>query len=162
MRKFLLLLSLLLIGLSVLAGDLKEPEEVPILGEGGVLDRITNYLFAIFIIVATIFIIVAAFQFVIATGEPEKINKAKMSLLYALIGVLVAFSSKGLVEFIEKVVKPGQEIRTCADYCKVQDFGTEGNCLPQCGLLWGRHAPGGDDLCPPAKPPNPPNQCCCL
>lgn len=111
MGKILLILFLFLFSLSlivpfVLAQDLKEPPEPPILGEGGVLDRITNYLFVILLMVAAIFIIIAGFQFVTAAGDPEKLNKAKISLLYALIGVLVAFSAKGLVKLIETIAGP--------------------------------------------------------
>lgn len=100
------LLVFLLIGLSGLAQD-QNVEQLPILGEGGVLDRIFNYLFWIFIIAATISILVSGFYFITASGDPEKFHKAKMMLLYTLIGVLVAFSSKGLVMLVREVLLSG-------------------------------------------------------
>lgn len=72
-----------------------------------VLFRVTKYLFGIFIIAAVIFFIIAGFQFVTAAGDPEKITKAKWSLFYGLIGVLVAFSAVGLVKLIKEIVGGG-------------------------------------------------------
>lgn len=107
-----ILLVFLLTGLSGLAQaqDLEQLRDVPILGEGGVLDRITNYLFGILLIAAAISIIVSGFYFITAAGDPVKFHTAKMMLLYALIGVLVAFSSRGLVMLVKEVLfSEGQE-----------------------------------------------------
>ena len=88
--------------------DLIEPPDVKILGQGGILDRIINYLFVILLIAAIIFIIIAGFYFVTAVGDPEKFHKAKMMLLYALIGVLVAISAKGLVILVIRMAAGGE------------------------------------------------------
>jgi hypothetical protein len=54
-------------------------------------------------VVAVIYIIMAAFNFVTAAGDPEKVTKARNFVLYALIGVLVAFAAKGLINLISKI-----------------------------------------------------------
>jgi len=122
----LLVFLLLLMGSSGLANanDLEKLPDVPILGEGGVLDRIFNYLFWIFIIAATISILVSGFYFITARGDPEKFRTAKMMVVYALIGILVAFSSRGLVFFIKNMVGTGEPTeRTCSGWCASQGYG---------------------------------------
>ena len=83
---------------------LAQPTEAPTLDIMVVLDRITNWLFALLLIVAAIFIIIAAYFFVTAQGDPEKTKSARNFVLYAVIGVLVGFIAKGLVIFVKTVV----------------------------------------------------------
>ena len=81
-----------------------QPEEAPTADIMLTLDRITNWLFAILLLIAAIFIIVAAFYFVTASGDPDKTKKARDFVLYAMIGVLVAFAAKGLVILVSRMV----------------------------------------------------------
>ena len=67
------------------------------------LDNLTDWMFAILLIIAAIFIIVAAFNFVTAAGDPEKTKTARMYVLYAMIGVLVGISAKGLVALVRRI-----------------------------------------------------------
>ncbi len=76
------------------------PEGAPTLDILDVLDNITDWLFAILLIVAAIFIIIAGYFFVTATGDPEKTKRARDFVMYALIGVLVGFVAKGLVMLV--------------------------------------------------------------
>lgn len=69
-----------------------------------VLNNIVNWLFAILLVVAVIYLIIAGYYFVTSQGEPDKMSKARNMVLYALIGVLVAFVSKGLIELVRRVV----------------------------------------------------------
>lgn len=73
-----------------------------------VLDPLTDWLFTILIVIAAIAIIIAAYFFVTAAGDPDKTKKARDFVLYALIGVLVAFAAKGLVVLVSRIV--GYEI----------------------------------------------------
>jgi len=69
------------------------------------LDTIANWLLTILLIVAAIFIIIAGFYFVTAMGDPAKVATARQFILYALIGVAVGLASKGLVWFVQTIVK---------------------------------------------------------
>jgi phosphoglycerol transferase MdoB-like AlkP superfamily enzyme len=69
-----------------------------------VLNNIVNWLFAILLVVAVIYLILAGYFFVTSQGEPDKMSKARNMVLYALIGVLVAFVSKGLIELVRRIV----------------------------------------------------------
>lgn len=68
------------------------------------LTKITDWLFAILLVVAAIAIIIAAFQFITASGDPEKVGSARQFVLYAMIGVLVALLAKGLVALVNTIV----------------------------------------------------------
>ncbi len=69
------------------------------------LDSVSNYLFGFLLVIAAISIIIAAFFFVTAAGDPDKTKTARNFVLYAVIGVLVAFLAKGLVMLINVVVR---------------------------------------------------------
>jgi hypothetical protein len=69
-----------------------------------VLDRIVDSLFAILLVVAAIAITVAAYYFVTASGEPDKVKKARDFVIYALVGVLLAFLAKGLIYLVANIV----------------------------------------------------------
>ena len=69
------------------------------------IDNITNWAFTILMAVAALFIIFAAFEFITAKGEPEKVKSAREYVLYALVGVVVALLARGLVQLIETIVR---------------------------------------------------------
>src|SRR3989344_3645856 len=55
------------------------------------IERIANWVFAIFLAVSVIFLVVGAFQFVTARGDPAQVNRAREILLYSIIGIGLAF-----------------------------------------------------------------------
>ena len=69
-----------------------------------ILHNFINWLFTIFLIISVIFLIIAAFTFITAEGDPEKVTKAKKFVLYALIGVAVAVGAHGLVALVRLMV----------------------------------------------------------
>ena len=66
--------------------------------------RIFRILLTISIPLAVIVIIWAAFSFLTSGGEPEKTQKAKKILTYALIGFLVILLSNGLVSVLGDII----------------------------------------------------------
>jgi len=48
---------------------------------------------------ALLFVVYGGFKFVASEGEPEKIAKARQTILYAIIGLLIAISAEVIVEF---------------------------------------------------------------
>ncbi len=75
-------------------------ETAPSIPITDLLDNVTNWLFSILLVTAAIFIIIAGFYFVTASGDPDKTKKARDFVLYALIGVLVGFAARGLVYLV--------------------------------------------------------------
>jgi len=108
-----IILSLLLTGFLVIpaVGLAAEPittmQTAPNLNVMLALDNIVNWLFTILLVVAAIFIVVAAFYFVTASGAPEKVEMARNFVLYALVGVLVAFLAKGLIYLVRIISGAG-------------------------------------------------------
>ncbi len=64
------------------------------------LTNLALWIFWIVIALAVIFILVAAIGFLTAGGNPEKIEKARSQLIYALIAVAVAVLAWGLINFV--------------------------------------------------------------
>jgi len=69
------------------------------------LERITQWAFAILIFIAVFFIIVGGYYYVTAGGDAAKLGVARNFLIYALIGVAVAFLARGLVAFVNTVIQ---------------------------------------------------------
>jgi hypothetical protein len=102
MKKFLPVLVLISLALSAGAlanGD--EVEELPELPVIETLDKIANIIFTLLLAVAGIMIVVAGLRFVFAGGNPEEVARARDVIMYALIGIIVAFLAKGIVWFIK-------------------------------------------------------------
>ena len=96
----------LLIPLVIFAAD--PPIKAPTTPVVTVLENIEKYLYHLLVFfIAPICIIIAAFYFVTAGGNEEQIKKARMFVLYALIGVVVAIAAKGMVNFLrDKIAAP--------------------------------------------------------
>lgn len=74
-------------------------DTAPITSLGGVQTTITaivNWMIVIFWIVAVAFMIWAAFTYLTAGGEEDKLTEAKSRLIYALVAAAVALLSGGI------------------------------------------------------------------
>lgn len=65
-------------------------------GSSGLFCTIINWLFYLLIIGAIIFVLIAAFKYLTAGGDPEKVKAAGSTLLYAVIAVVIALIAKGI------------------------------------------------------------------
>ena len=68
------------------------------------IDNIAKWIYAIVFALAIIFILVSAFQFLTAAGNPEKITSARQILIYALVAVAVAVVAWGLPKLIHALI----------------------------------------------------------
>ncbi len=64
------------------------------------LDVFINIFTAIVGLVAVIMIIVAGLQFITANAEPQNVAKARSSLLYAIVGLVVVVIAQVIVHFV--------------------------------------------------------------
>ena len=71
----------------------------------GLLKTSLGWLAVIFWIAAVGFIFYAAFLYLTAAGDTEKVKKASHSLLYGVIAIAVALMAYGLPLFIQNVLK---------------------------------------------------------
>jgi cytochrome bd-type quinol oxidase subunit 2 len=65
-----------------------------------VLGTIITIFSAIVGIVAVIMIIVAGLQFITSNGNPQNISKARTSLIYAIVGIVVVVLAQTIVHFV--------------------------------------------------------------
>ncbi len=71
------------------------------------LERIFNWLFGIAITLAAVCILLAAFYFITAAGNPEQANKGRQWLLYAVVGVVIALVARGVPMMVERIIMGG-------------------------------------------------------
>ena len=69
-----------------------------------ILTKIVRYTYTIFFIVAIIFIIIAAFSFLTAQGDPEKIKGARAQILWAVVAIAIALISVGAAQIIKTFI----------------------------------------------------------
>lgn len=65
-----------------------------------VINTLGDWLFTILFGVALIFILYAAFKLITASGNPEEVEKAKQTILFVVIGIIVALVAKGIVRVL--------------------------------------------------------------
>ena len=70
-----------------------------------IINNVANAVFYILLAVAVIMLLVAAFTWLTAAGNEEKLTTARKMLIWALVGIAVALLSKGLVTIITAVIK---------------------------------------------------------
>lgn len=64
------------------------------------LTGIINALLGLLGIVAVIFIIIGALGYVTSNGDPSATSKAKNTILFAIVGLVIAALAYGIVNFI--------------------------------------------------------------
>ena len=64
---------------------------------GGQLQNALQVVFGIAAALAVLMIVIAGFRFVTAQGNPQEVGKAKATIIYALIGLLVAVTAEGII-----------------------------------------------------------------
>lgn len=73
-----------------------------------IFSDIVKWIYTIFFIVAVMFVIFAAFTYLTAGGDPEKVGKAKDQIIYAAVAIIVALLAISLKSIIESFLISGQ------------------------------------------------------
>ena len=66
----------------------------------GMIQNILNWIFGVIGIVAVIMIIIGGFNMMISSGDPGKVKKGKDTILYGIIGLIVAILAFAIVNFV--------------------------------------------------------------
>lgn len=69
-------------------------------GSGGIFMTIANTLIFLVGAISVIFLIVGGLRYVISNGDSKAVTAAKDTILYAIVGVVVAVISFALVQFV--------------------------------------------------------------
>lgn len=86
---------------SVLAQpQLIQPSNSPTGNLQTLITRISNTILLIVGIIAVLMLIIGGFQYIASAGNPESVGKAKSTILYAVIGILVTLLAYALVQYV--------------------------------------------------------------
>ncbi|MDB5179187.1 MAG: hypothetical protein JWN01_1130 [Patescibacteria group bacterium] len=75
---------------------------------GGIFSTIANTLIFLVGAVAVIFLIIGGLRYVVSQGDAKNIEAAKNTILYAIVGIVVAVISFALVQFVINALNKSQ------------------------------------------------------
>jgi hypothetical protein len=76
-------------------------------GAGGVITTITNTLLFIVGALSVIMIIVGGLRYVVSGGNAASVTAARNTILYAVVGLVIAFLAFAAINFVLGTVAPG-------------------------------------------------------
>ena len=69
-------------------------------GDTGAFRQVTNTILYIVGIIAVIMLIIGGIKYVVSGGDSKKVTDAKNTVLYAIIGLVIAFLAFAIVNFV--------------------------------------------------------------
>jgi len=107
MKKYLI--SFIAASLLVLPFFVFAQQTAPVIGGSveelvDILNTIGNLIFTILLVVAFILLVIAGLNFMTASGDTTKIDKARTQLMYCLVGVAVALLAKGAISLVGRLL----------------------------------------------------------
>lgn len=82
-------------------------DEMPsnLLGDGGVITNVTSTILYILGIISVIMLIVGGVKYALSAGDAKAVTDAKNTILYALIGLVIAILAYAIVNFVIGIIK---------------------------------------------------------
>lgn len=78
-----------------------------IFGTTGVFNTITNILLFLVGAISVLMIIIGGFRYVVSGGNATSVSAAKNTILYAVIGIIVAILAYAVINFVISSFMPG-------------------------------------------------------
>lgn len=69
-------------------------------GNGGIFGTIANTMIFLVGAIAVLFLIVGGLRYVVSNGDPKAVEGAKNTILYSIVGIVVAILSYAAVQFV--------------------------------------------------------------
>lgn len=76
-------------------------------GDGSLVRRIINFMLIGIAIISVVMLIVGGFRYVVSGGQKEAVNSAKNTILYAIVGLLIALFAYAIIKFVVNVALSG-------------------------------------------------------
>ena len=76
-------------------------------GDGSFISKLINILLSAIGVVSVVMLIFGGFRYVISGGQKEAVTAAKNTILYAIVGLLVAIFAYAIIHFILQFVLEG-------------------------------------------------------
>lgn len=77
-----------------------EDQQSDLFGESGIFTTITNVLLFIIGAISVIMLIIGGIRYVVSGGDSSAVTNAKNTILYAVIGIIVAILAYAVVNFV--------------------------------------------------------------
>lgn len=77
-----------------------EDQQENLFGDGGLFQTITNVLLFIIGAISVIMLIIGGIRYVVSGGDSSAVTGAKNTILYAVIGIVVAILAYAMVNFV--------------------------------------------------------------
>lgn len=71
-----------------------------IFNQGGIISKIIQTLIFVVGAVSVIMIVIGGFRYVMSAGDSSAVNDAKNTVLYAIVGLVVAISAQAILTFV--------------------------------------------------------------
>jgi len=68
------------------------------------INRVVNYVFWIAVVLAPLMILVGAFYFMTAAGDPKRVETGKKVILWTIVGLAVILFSRGIISVIRSIL----------------------------------------------------------
>lgn len=68
--------------------------------DGGTLSTIISIVIAVVAVISVLFITIGGLRYILSQGDPQAVSKAKSTIVYALIGLVVAILAQIIVAFV--------------------------------------------------------------
>lgn len=86
--------------LYLIANDLNLDSLPKATAGSGAINTVISIIIGTVAAIAVIVVIIGGFRYILAQGDPQAVSKAKSTILYALIGLLVAIIAQVIVAFV--------------------------------------------------------------
>jgi hypothetical protein len=87
-------------------GSCNKPNSPGLFEDGGIIRNVINILLFVIGIIAVIMLIVGGIRYVVSGGDQNAVQGAKNTILYAIIGIVVAFLAFAAVRFVTTNLNP--------------------------------------------------------
>ena len=77
------------------------------LGEDTIIDlirNIINFIFRLSLPVGALMIVISGYYFMTSNGDPEKVKKAKDTIIWTLVGIIVIFLSLAIIDGLKNAI----------------------------------------------------------
>lgn len=77
-----------------------QQEDTSLFESGGIFQQITNILLFLVGAISVIMLIIGGIRYVVSAGDQNQVTSAKNTILYSIVGIVVAFLAYAAVSFL--------------------------------------------------------------
>lgn len=88
------------IAVTTINSDVKQTNLPEIAAGRGNLSDVLQIAIAVVAALSLLFIVIGGLRYVLSDGDPQNASRAKSTIIYALIGLLVAIAAQAIVSFV--------------------------------------------------------------